>query len=183
VRRLKAVILPVGKVSRDVLQAIQNGLREVVPETEVVVLEMAMPLPSKAYNVSRQQHHSTRILAKMEDYVGVAGADYVLGVTEVDLYVPNFNFVFGEAGCPGRVAVISLVRLNPEFYGEAANTRLFQERALKEAVHEIGHQLGLAHCQNPSCVMFFSNAIKDTDRKGVEFCDDCHVLIHRALEK
>jgi archaemetzincin len=180
---LKAAILSVGKVARDVLQAIQNGLREVVPETEVAILEMTMPLPSEAYNVSRQQHHSTRILAKMEDYVGVAKADYVLGVTEADLYAPNFNFVFGQAGCPGKVAVISLVRLNPEFYGEPVNTRLFHERALKEAVHEIGHLLGLTHCKNLSCVMFFSNAIKDTDRKGVEFCDDCHVLVHRALEK
>jgi archaemetzincin len=38
----------------------------------------------------------------------------------------------------GRAALISLFRLKPEFYGEPANEELFLERAVKEAVHELG---------------------------------------------
>jgi predicted Zn-dependent protease len=30
---------------------------------------------------------------------------------------------------------------------------LFAERALKEAVHELGYTFGLGHCGNPRCVM------------------------------
>jgi len=48
-----------------------------------------------------------------------------------------------------------------------------QERALKEAVHELGHLLGLPHCDNPRCIMFFSNTLADTDRKGPGFCPAC----------
>jgi len=180
---MKITILPIGHVDLGVLRAIQNGLRDIFPESESAVIEKSMPLPRRAYNASRRQYHSTQILTRISEFLQRAGKEYVLGVTEVDLYVPNYNFVFGEAGCPGNVALISLCRLKPEFYGEPPDKQLFQERALKEAVHEIGHVLGVEHCKNPSCVMSFSLSIKDTDRKSARFCDDCHVLIHRAMEK
>ena len=93
----------------------------------------------------------------------------MLGVAAFDLYVPGMNFVFGEARCPGHVAVISTRRLKPT----PQNQRLFRDRVLKEAAHEIGHTLGLKHCPDALCVMHFSEHIGDTDRKSAAFCKDC----------
>ncbi len=182
---MRIIILPVGRVAADALRFIQDGLKTIIPENEFVTVEKTIELPRSAYSAGRRQYHSTQILSEISRFAQAADveADLVLGVTDIDLYVPGYNFVFGEAGCPGKVALISLARLRPEFYDEAPNQKLLQERALKEAVHEIGHALGLKHCTNPSCVMFFSLSIKDTDKKGVNFCDDCHVLVHRTMEK
>jgi archaemetzincin len=50
---------------------------------------------------------------------------------------------------------------------------LFRERALKEAVHELGHTYGLQHCPNLRCVMHFSNSLRDTDAKQAKWCSRC----------
>ena len=105
-----------------------------------------------------------------------SGGEVTLGVTGVDLTAPGLNFVFGLADPRSRCALISLARLYPEFYGQPRDPRLFKARALKEAVHELGHLLGLDHCPDPACIMFFSNSLADTDRKGPGFCERCREL-------
>jgi len=178
---MRLAILRIGTIDEDIPKKIQSGIVEIYPETECLILGEIMPIPADAYNKARQQFHSTHILAKINNYVKQTQADRILGVTEVDLYVSHLNFVFGEATCPGKTAIISLFRLKPEFYGHPANQELFINRYVKEAVHEIGHTLGLRHCQNPTCVMFFSNSILDTDRKKKTFCEKCHSKVARLL--
>ena len=99
--------------------------------------------------------------------------DLVLGVTALDLFVPRLNFVFGLAELQQNCAIISVARLDPRFYNQAPDLALLQERALKEAIHELGHLLGLPHCRDSRCIMFFSNTLADTDRKGPGFCRAC----------
>ncbi|SNQ60426.1 hypothetical protein [Candidatus Methanoperedens nitratireducens] len=98
---------------------------------------------------------------------------------DVDLFVPGLNFVFGLAS--GNNAVISLVRLRPEYYRERKNEYLFRERSLKEAIHEPGHTFGLHHCPDIRCIMHFSNRLEDTDIKGPGFCKACSNKIRNKL--
>jgi len=179
---MKIAILRIGSVDMDVIESIQRELCDKFPGTTCEILEHTTPVPQDAYNASRHQYHSTSIFARIPDYLEKSQADRVLGVTEVDLYVPRLNFVFGEAQCPGRNAIISLFRLKPEFYGRSPNQNLFVERSVKEAVHEVGHTLGLGHCHNSECIMFFSNSILDTDRKKLSFCERCYPLVLKRLK-
>jgi archaemetzincin len=114
-------------------------------------------------------------MLKMNTYL-----DRVLGVTDVDLYAPSLNFVFGEAECPGDVALVSLFRLDPKFYDQKDDL-LLSQRTLKEAVHELGHTFGLRHCGSLDCVMFFSNSIYDTDRKQERFCTSCWDKVNKNI--
>jgi len=176
-------ILRIGPVDAEAVKNVQSRLFAIFPETTCTLLEDTMPIPEDAHNRGKNQYHSSRILEKISIYAKKARADRILGITEVDLYVPQLNFVFGEAQCPGNVAIISLHRLKPEFYGQPPNRTLFLERSVKEAVHEIGHTLGLGHCSNPVCIMFFSNSILDTDRKSLNFCESCYGRAVRLLER
>jgi archaemetzincin len=142
-----------------------------------------MSIPLDAYDSRRKQFNSSRILTKISNLSKKHGFERILGITDVDLFAPHLNFVFGEAEYGGRAAIISIFRLRPEFYGEDFNKKLLVERSVKEAVHEVGHTLGLGHCDNPACVMFFSNSISDTDRKGAFLCEKCGGLVLNRSSK
>src|SRR5919109_5667593 len=101
----------------------------------------------------------------------------LLALCNFDAYSNGLNFVFGQAHMKGKVAAIYLPRLRQGFYGLEKNEKLFLERVVKEAVHEIGHAFGLGHCPMHQCVMHFSNSISDTDAKRKDLCQDCRSKI------
>ena len=171
---MKIGLLKIGKVEDSILSYLKENLTNIFPGVKCETLPETMSIPESAYNPVRGQYNSSIVLTNMKRFADrKAVYNRILGVTNADLYVPHLNFVFGEAEFPGKYAIISLFRLRPEFYGERPNRKLFLERALKEAVHELGHTFGLKHCRNSSCVMFFSNSIIDTDRKSSSFCENC----------
>jgi archaemetzincin len=172
---LKVKLVSVGSLPPPLLSFLQEGLAR---ELGAVVQGGGhLPLPASC-SEGRRQYPGEPFLKAL----AVARApedDVILGVTGVDLYVSGLNFVFGMADPRSRCAIISLARLYPEFYGQPRSPQLFKERALKEAIHELGHLWGLGHCSNPTCIMFFSNSLTDTDRKGHDFCPRCQELLPR----
>ena len=128
--------------------------------------------PLEAWDARRRQYETGRILKWLESRHPRAAK--VLGLTDVDLFIPILTFVFGEAQLGGRAAVVSTARLAPP--NGSRGGRLLGERLRKEALHELGHAYGLVHCGNPGCVMGRSPGVKEIDLKGPSLCTDCRLL-------
>ena len=168
-------LIPVGDIDKNILEMLKESLKEEFG-FECKIGDK-IEIPQKSYNESRKQYFSTTILDELKK-VYKDDTERILGVIDKDLFVPRLNFVFGEASMGIRPsAIISVTRLRQEFYGLPDNEELFKRRLITEAVHELGHTYQLQHCFNPKCVMFFSNSLMDTDKKGYNFCDDCRKLL------
>jgi len=128
-----------------------------------------------AYSRARGQYHSTEILKRLVQDPH-AESWRILGVTDLDLYIPILTFVFGEAQFAAAAALVSTHRLRPEFYGMPQDPELLQARLLKEALHELGHTFGLRHCSDYLCVMSSSHSAERIDLKQAEFCPACAVV-------
>jgi archaemetzincin len=124
----------------------------------------------------RKQYNSSLILRQL---IAAPPADAykILGITAVDLFIPILTYVFGEAQLDGIGAVVSLHRLNSQFYGLPEDKNLLHDRLLKEAVHELGHTFGLLHCFQPGCVLNASTYVEDIDQKSRELCSSCREAI------
>jgi archaemetzincin len=162
------VIHPFGEIQRDLVEAVRAAVEQVFKVR--VTLGEKLSVPARSYSRERGQYLSTRLLDVLATHAHKCAK---LGITTVDLFVPELNFVFGEASTALRVAVFSIARLNPRAYGEPEDELMLMNRAITEAVHELGHVFGLAHCTLPNCVMWFSNRLSETDRKGSDFCPRC----------
>jgi len=158
------VIVPFKGFPVQIAQALAEELTARGVSTRV---DAPVPLPDAAYTPTRGQYRAEPLLALVSGH----GAQHVLGITQRDLFAGNLNFIFGIAS-PRGACVVSTARLVAR-----ADDELFRSRLLKEAMHELGHTLGLAHCADPGCVMHFSNSLADTDRKGDAYCERCSMRL------
>ncbi len=158
--------------------AFLDGLSSAIERTFRLEVHRRPPWfdPEVAYDAFRGQYNST-ILLELLLSAPAAEAPRILGVTGVDLFVPVLTYVFGEAQLDGRAAIVSAHRLDPEVYGLPPDPAVLTARLEREAIHELGHTLGLVHCAAPRCVMRASTYAEDIDLKDAEFCTRCRRAI------
>ena len=162
------MLVPIGRVDPIILGWLKEDILKIVKATVTEIPPLL--LTPRHFFKERNQYLADGLLTELPTIIH-DGDTLSLGITESDIFSSGLNFVFGIA-TTGR-ALISTFRLRPEIYGMPPNPGLYRRRVLTEAVHELGHAIGLPHCEHPGCVMFFSNSIADTDRKGPEFCFRC----------
>lgn len=119
------------------------------------------------FDASRDQWDAEEVLSGCLNQMAVPNGKLAVVLTGRDLFADNLNFVFGLAPRQSLTGIVSWYRLRTE------RRDIFADRLSKEVIHEVGHLEGLEHCPDPSCVMWFSNTLEETDRKGLNFCRRC----------
>jgi archaemetzincin len=163
-------IVPVNAIDTGLLNRLALCLEERF--LAGVYVRPPMLVPKSALNSVRKQLFFGSLATRLTAFNDPNDA-IVLGVTDIDLYKTSHQFVFGSSSESHRCAAISVHRLRGEFYGDPADENLLFQRMLKESVHELGHAMGLKHCYNSRCPMYYSISVFDTDNKFSNFCEAC----------
>lgn len=163
-------IVPIGNIEDPLLAFLKKTLFQTF-NIETRIRHQKFDL-SSVYDSSRNQYHSSGLLLQLI-HDPPRETLKILGVTELDLFIPIFTFLFGEAQLSGIGSIVSAHRLHNPFYGLPENKDLLKHRLSKESIHELGHTFGLIHCFNLRCVMNTSTYVEDIDQKSARFCRAC----------
>ena len=112
----------------------------------------------------------------------------VIGFTHKNIYVPTEyklhlnnkdssfilpKIIFGLGYVSGNSCIITDSRLI------STDTALYLNRLRKVILHEMGHNLGLQHCSNETCIMSESNGnIVSLNKTGGDYCENCKRRLH-----
>ena len=145
-----------SQISKKDIQLIQNALATAYIDILDVIIVGELEPPKEAYNPRRDQYNADILLAHL---LKTKNSDTGLWIIKKDLYCKGMNFIFGKAMYHGGT-ILSIYRLSTNGLIE------------KEAIHEVGHVLGLKHCDN-RCVMRFSNSLWEAKMKQSYLCESC----------
>ena len=173
------VISPIGEIDPVLCDAIGREVERTFGcRTEIKPLLEDVGF---ALDTQRRQYHSTTILEKLAAVTPVQTLK-LIAITRVDLFIPILTHVYGEAQLGGKTCIISTYRLQEGVSSTGSNPTL-QCRAIKEAIHELGHTFKLRHCPERTCIMHYCRSIKDVDRKLEQLCRHCTVMLQDELKR
>ena len=159
-----------GAFDRQTIELIAEAIREDLG-MPVAIIERRVDL-SIYFDIGRRQYDGNRLMKMIEpQFPDTQGK--IVGLFNVDLFIPILTFIYGQAYLGGKIAIASKFRLMNEHYGLPANEELLKDRFIKEVIHELGHAMGLVHCHTPTCVMRSSTYVEDVDQKERYFCQEC----------
>ena len=105
------IISPIGEIDQDICGLVEK-------KTQSVFGYNTTTLPifsdiSFAYDENRKQYHSTPILQKLSDSAPDS-CFKIIGITNLDLFIPILTHVYGEAQLNGKACMISTYRLHDD---------------------------------------------------------------------
>jgi archaemetzincin len=175
-RDLSIRVVPLGPMDHRLLQVVAANVFTLCDLPARVAGGGAVP--ASAYDYRRQQYDAAALLKHL-DRQKRAAEQKTIAVTAVDIFVPIFSHVFGEASLGGASALVSIHRLSIDHHkvvsgNPAAELYL---RAVKVALHELGHLFRISHCEDSRCLMHYADTLAAIDRIPLQFCRYCRTGI------
>lgn len=171
-------VVPLGEVCELTVKSIAANILGYLHLDTLILPPMEHPM--YAYNERRHQYDAGAMITAMES-LSFPQCDKIVGVVDLDLFIPIFAHVFGEARQGGRAALVSISRLKPPSLTSQEALNLQMERAAKVALHELCHLYDLHHCMDGLCLMHFSGGLEDLDQTPLYLCRYCSLYLRDAL--
>jgi len=188
---LRIAIVPVGRMDPLEVEAAAARIAKIL--NTAVILRQPAPVPKAGDDPARGQHVAGPFLSELRGQlarlaiaktVGVApasepagatsaAADATLFVTDVDLYKPQTDGVFGDIDAAGHVALVSVRRLREAFYRRKADPVKARARLVKLALYALGRARGLPDCRDGGCALLTTTSLPDIDMKPEKYCAPC----------
>jgi archaemetzincin len=163
-------VVPLGEVPKLAVEVIAANITAYY-KLPADILPM-LPIPESAFDEARLKYNAGILINKL-DAIDFDGYSKIVAVISRDMFIPIFNYVYGQAVQGGSLALVSLFRLDRNADGSIPSASLVFERAAKLALHELGHLFDLFHCNETKCIMHFSGVIEDLNKIPFYLCRDC----------
>jgi len=171
-------VVPLGNIPEIALQVIADHIASCFKLTTQILPPMEPP--DDAFDERRLQYNAGIIIEAFES-MHFGNHDMLIGVIDKDLFIPIFTHVFGEARQGGTCGLVSLFRLTKNSDGSTPPKSLIHERAVKVALHELGHLLDLLHCEHKRCLMHFSGGVDEVDEMSLDLCEYCSIYFQDKI--
>ena len=171
-------VVPLGEVCELTVKSIAAHILGYLHLDALILPPMEHPI--YAYNERRHQYDAGVMITAMES-LSFPQCDKIIGVVDLDLFIPIFVHVLGEARQGSRAAVVSIYRLKSPSSTSQEGLNLQMERAAKVALHELGHLYDLHHCMDSLCLMHFSGGLEALDQTPLYLCRYCSIYLRGTL--
>lgn len=174
-------IITLGDVSVEHIDSIKAALERTYSGR--VVLLGRQKIPKQFFITIKSPRYRADSIIRYLKNIKPDSIAHILGFTAFDISTtkedsegnilkPEYKYtdwgIFGLGYMPGESCVVSSYRLKHK------NKAVFISRLQKVAIHEIGHNMGLPHCDNKDCVMTDAvERISTIDNEGFELCGEC----------
>jgi archaemetzincin len=169
------VLQPFKGIDSGYINYLKNNIRNYYNVRINVVAVTA--LPRNAFNGKRSRYTADSLLQFLKSMSPTQGV-YVLGVTAKDISTYSNGIadwgIMGLGYQPGNAAVASTYRLTKKI----GSLQQVYTRLLKVSVHELGHNFGLPHCANQTCIMVDAAGKNKLDEEEY-LCEKCRFFLYK----
>lgn len=163
------IFQPLQFIDASILRYLEDSVEKFYP-VEVVIAEKKN-FPESFYYKPRSRYRADSTIKWLRN-IKPDSARSIVGITNEDISVnKGVHKDYGIMGLgykPGPSCVVSTFRLRKTITSQ----KHFRQRLFKVVVHEMGHNFGLSHCSNETCIMVDAEGQMRLDKEK-ELCERC----------